>query len=78
MSEMVERVARVISWKAHVVSKEQALEAARAVIEAMREPTDEMIGAGSWQAVAMDGPHKTVGDGVRASYRAMIAAALAS
>ncbi|WP_262027167.1 hypothetical protein [Microvirga sp. Mcv34] len=54
MSEMIERVARAIhagvgfhgEYGQSPFSKEQCDRAALAAIEAMREPTNEMVGAG--------------------------------
>ena len=47
MSEMVERVAKAIrEWTQDDI--EEAREAARAAIQAMREPTDAMCEAADW------------------------------
>lgn len=57
VTSMVERVARAIQAKLDyefaerggLAAEEMAAIAARAAIEAMREPTDAMVDAGQWQ-----------------------------
>jgi hypothetical protein len=84
-SEMVERVARAIAadwglnWEAPSLDRDAVMSAARAAIEAMRDPTNRMVGA-SWNAVIVDGDapkgalsRKNI---CRARWQAMIDAAL--
>ena len=80
MSEMVERAARAagevpIMCGTYSLSGDDAVAVARAVIEAMREPTAAMIEAGSEKLLALRGgvPLSTQ---VEAIFRAMIDAAL--
>jgi len=81
---MIERVARAIyeDISAGADDMESCIIAARAAIEAMREPTDSMVKAGIKREVGWeygergcpdDGPHVSS----HASYTAMIDAALA-
>lgn len=49
---MIETVARAIRAKVPVgygMTEDESLDYARAAIEAMREPTDAMVGAGQWE-----------------------------
>jgi hypothetical protein len=83
VSEMVVRVARAIvgeeSWPHCTgMKREAAMFRARAAIEAMREPTEEMKQAGDWMREHLDEephPHE-INDSI-AIWRAMIDAALA-
>ncbi len=70
MSEMVERIARAIHDAAHKGldfdwPREMRIAQARAAIEAMRQPTDEMLYSGRW-------PNDVMGE----NWQAMIDAAL--
>lgn len=73
---MIERVARAIAAKetGSETNYRDFVDAARAAIEAMREPTDEMVRAGR----AVDGQYNTVRASIDAAahYRAMIDKAL--
>ncbi len=59
MSEMIERVARVLLGR-HPTDKTEASELARAAIAAMREPTPQMIYAGT--RVFLSRPENSHGD----------------
>lgn len=76
MSEMVNRIERVPAdyFAPNSISKNEIREAARAVIEAMREPTEAMIRAG--QACDDSTTGFVQGADGETHWRAMIAAAL--
>lgn len=88
MSEMVERVARAIErerWRiaieqtqgAKISSPEGSRRAARAAIEAMLEPTDEMVAAGLAQKdECEDGGHCRAACVIEHAWPKMIDAAL--
>jgi hypothetical protein len=67
MSDMVKRVGRAIWLKLSGPELDECEEAARAAIEAMRDPTDKMVLDGA-MAAANENPHEV--------WEAMIDAAL--
>lgn len=82
MSEMIERVARAIEWAPNTAQNlspdEFRLHVARVTIEAMREPTREMVGIAGLIAVrAPNGePALAREEGARGVWQTMIDAAL--
>lgn len=79
--EMLEKIARALS-KSRGTAWEEQVDAARAAIEAMAEPDEEMVAAAHrnvGEIVLPDGtsrPAVLMGDDAIASYRRMVSAAL--
>jgi hypothetical protein len=78
MSEMVERIAKVIAaYNGEGYGAQNFLEDARAVLEEIREPTDAMAEAGG-DAYANGNPEDAISRyGLKDAWRRMIDAALA-
>lgn len=76
MSDMVERVARAICLKLSGPELDECENAARAAIEAMREPTRAMFLAGRELAHSGDEDELMDRDSVKERWRVMIDAAL--
>jgi hypothetical protein len=81
MTEMMERIARAINpvaWivESHGPQREETLRGAKRVLEAMRDPTEAMVRAGTLYWDPMDGGPISAMFEPTKPYQAMIAEAL--